>query len=166
MLREAEDATTRFSAQLMRRLAHLYERNDQAKLAAECYGYIIKKRPTDLRSHVALARYELKQDNLKGAKDLIAAARALSPTDRNVLFLLYQIAREEKDYTGAERYLEQLLTKYPDDDEARAIWSALDQVFADGYATADLATKVEGVTTLDTAAFGDEVVKRLDASAG
>ena len=119
LLREAEDATTRFSAQLMRRLAHLYERNDQSKLAAECYGYIIKKRPTDLRSHVALARYELEQDNFKDAKGLIAAARALSPTDRNVLFLLYQIAREEKDYTGAERYLEQLLTKYPDDDEAQ-----------------------------------------------
>ena len=47
--------------------------------------------------------------------------------------------------------------------EARSIWSALDQVFADGYATADLAAKADGVQTLGTAEFGDEVVKRMKA---
>ena len=43
--------------------------------------------------------------------------------------------------------------------EARTIWSALTQVFADGYATQDLAR--EGMEPLDTATFGDEVAKRL-----
>lgn len=46
-------------------------------------------------------------------------------------------------------------------EEARAVWSALEGVFADGYATADLA--VEGATVLDTAGFGDKVVERLRA---
>ncbi len=49
--------------------------------------------------------------------------------------------------------------------EARSIWSALDQVFADGYATPDLAARADGVQALDTAAFGDEVVKHLKADA-
>ena len=37
----------------------------------------------------------------------------------------------------------------------------MDAVFDDGYATPDLASGREGMTALDTAAFGDEVVKRL-----
>ena len=44
-------------------------------------------------------------------------------------------------------------------EEARAVWSALEGVFADGYATADLA--VEGAAVLDAAGFGDKVVERL-----
>ena len=48
-------------------------------------------------------------------------------------------------------------------EEAAAVWSALDAVFDDGYATPDLASGREGMTALDTAAFGDEVVKRLQA---
>ena len=44
-------------------------------------------------------------------------------------------------------------------EEARAVWSALEEVFADGYATADLAR--EGATVLATAGFGDKVVERL-----
>jgi 3-isopropylmalate dehydrogenase len=46
-------------------------------------------------------------------------------------------------------------------EEARSIWSALEQVFADGYATADLGAAVDGVQVLDTAAFGDKVVGHL-----
>ncbi len=45
--------------------------------------------------------------------------------------------------------------------EARSIWSALEQVFVDGYATVDLGAGIDGVEVLDTAAFGDKVVKRL-----
>jgi 3-isopropylmalate dehydrogenase len=45
--------------------------------------------------------------------------------------------------------------------EARSIWSALEQVFADGYATVDLGTGADGVQVLDTAAFGDKVVESL-----
>lgn len=49
--------------------------------------------------------------------------------------------------------------------EARSIWSALDQVFADGYATPDLAAMDDEVQALNTSEFGDEVVKRLKADA-
>ena len=49
-------------------------------------------------------------------------------------------------------------------DEAAAVWSALDRVFEDGYATPDLADGVDGMTAVDTTAFGDEVVKRLSDS--
>ena len=54
-----------------------------------------------------------------------------------------------------------LETSFGRGEEARAVWSALEGVFADGYATADLA--VEGATVLDTAGFGDKVVERLRA---
>ena len=47
--------------------------------------------------------------------------------------------------------------------EAAAVWSAMDAVLEEGYATPDLASGVEGMTALATAAFGDEVVKRLRA---
>ena len=47
--------------------------------------------------------------------------------------------------------------------EAAAVWSAMDAVLEEGYATPDLASGVEGMTALATAAFGDEVVKRLQA---
>ena len=52
-----------------------------------------------------------------------------------------------------------LETSFGMHEEARTIWSALTQVFADGYATQDLAR--EGMEPLDTATFGDEVAKRL-----
>lgn len=45
--------------------------------------------------------------------------------------------------------------------EARSIWSALEQVFADGYATVDLGANVDGVEILNTADFGDKVVQHL-----
>jgi len=48
-------------------------------------------------------------------------------------------------------------------EEANAVWAALEGVFADGFATVDLAEGVEGFTALDTVSFGDEVVKRLKA---
>ena len=47
--------------------------------------------------------------------------------------------------------------------EAKTIWSALEQVFVDGYATADLAR--EGTTVVTTAEFGDKVVERLTLEA-
>lgn len=46
-------------------------------------------------------------------------------------------------------------------EEARAVWAALEGVFADGYATRDLGAEAGDVKTIDTASFGDEVVKRL-----
>ena len=49
-------------------------------------------------------------------------------------------------------------------EEAQAVWAALEQVFADGYATADLAATADGVKALSTAEFGDAVVKRLVAT--
>ena len=45
-------------------------------------------------------------------------------------------------------------------EEARAIWAALEGVFAEGFATADLGGG-EGAKLLDTASFGDKVVERL-----
>ena len=46
--------------------------------------------------------------------------------------------------------------------EARTVWKALEQVFAEGYATRDLGSEAKSdVKILDTASFGDEVVKRL-----
>jgi 3-isopropylmalate dehydrogenase len=50
-------------------------------------------------------------------------------------------------------------------DEARSVWNALEQVFADGYATPDLAAQAEGYQSLGTSDFGDEVVKRLGVTA-
>ena len=47
--------------------------------------------------------------------------------------------------------------------EARSVWKALDDVFADGYATTDLAA--EGATVLNTTEFGDAVVERLAVGA-
>ena len=49
--------------------------------------------------------------------------------------------------------------------EARSIWSALEQVFADGYATVDLGANVDGVEILNTADFGDKVVQHLNMRA-
>ena len=46
-------------------------------------------------------------------------------------------------------------------DESRAIWSALEQVFAEGYATADLGGGGDNVQIINTASFGDKVVQRL-----
>ena len=48
-------------------------------------------------------------------------------------------------------------------DESRAIWSALEQVFAEGYATADLGGGGDNVQIIDTASFGDRVEQRLTA---
>ena len=47
--------------------------------------------------------------------------------------------------------------------EARSVWKALEDVFADGYATTDLAA--EGATGLNTTQFGDAVVERLAVGA-
>lgn len=47
--------------------------------------------------------------------------------------------------------------------EARSVWKALEDVFADGYATTDLAA--EGATVLTTTQFGDAVVERLAVAA-
>ncbi len=47
--------------------------------------------------------------------------------------------------------------------QARTIWAALEQVFIDGYVTADLAR--DGDTVLNTAEFGDKVVERLTPEA-
>lgn len=52
-----------------------------------------------------------------------------------------------------------LETSFGMTEEARAIWSALEGVFADGFATADLGG--EGAVVLDTGAFGDKVVEKL-----
>ena len=54
-----------------------------------------------------------------------------------------------------------LETSFAMDREARAVWAALEQVFAQGYATADLAGKGAGMQVLGTQAFGDKVVASL-----
>ncbi|NKB70136.1 MAG: 3-isopropylmalate dehydrogenase [Candidatus Latescibacteria bacterium] len=51
------------------------------------------------------------------------------------------------------------------ENEARAVWAAVEQVFADGYVTPDLAGQSSDLQILGTEAFGDKVVEslRLDA---
>ena len=56
-----------------------------------------------------------------------------------------------------------LETSFGLSEESRMVWSALEQVFADGYATPDLANQGAGFKALSTSDFGDEVVKRLTA---
>ncbi len=45
--------------------------------------------------------------------------------------------------------------------EGRAIWAAMERVFADGYATTDLAARAAGMQVLNTAEFGDKVAEQL-----
>ena len=46
-------------------------------------------------------------------------------------------------------------------DEAKAVWAAMQGVFADGYSTADLSKPGSGVTMISTEQFGDKVVEKL-----
>ena len=45
--------------------------------------------------------------------------------------------------------------------EAKNVWSAMQDVFADGYSTADLSKPGSGVTMISTVEFGDKVVEKL-----
>ena len=47
--------------------------------------------------------------------------------------------------------------------EAKLIWSAMQSVFSDGYTTPDLAAGNSGDKIIGTDAFGDRVVKKLEA---
>ena len=48
-------------------------------------------------------------------------------------------------------------------DEAKNVWGAMQDVFADGFSTADLSKPGSGVNMISTEAFGDKVVEKLRA---
>ncbi len=48
------------------------------------------------------------------------------------------------------------------DDQAQRIWRAMRKVFADGFATPDLAGRIPGGTAISTSEFGDKVVQALE----
>ncbi len=50
-------------------------------------------------------------------------------------------------------------------DEARAVWDAMQSVFADGFSTSDLSKPSAGVTMISTSDFGDKVVEFLKSRA-
>jgi 3-isopropylmalate dehydrogenase len=46
-------------------------------------------------------------------------------------------------------------------DEAKAVWQAMQSVFAAGYSTGDLSKSGPGITLLSTTEFGDKVIESL-----
>ena len=46
-------------------------------------------------------------------------------------------------------------------DEAKAVWQAMQSVFAAGYSTGDLSKPGSGITLLSTTEFGDKVIESL-----
>ncbi|SMN01167.1 3-isopropylmalate dehydrogenase [uncultured Candidatus Thioglobus sp.] len=48
-------------------------------------------------------------------------------------------------------------------DEAANVWAAMQEVFTDGYSTADLSKLDSSVTMISTNEFGDKVVGKLRA---
>jgi 3-isopropylmalate dehydrogenase len=46
-------------------------------------------------------------------------------------------------------------------DEAKAVWQAMQSVFAAGYSTGDLSKAGSGITLLSTTEFGDKVIESL-----
>jgi 3-isopropylmalate dehydrogenase len=46
-------------------------------------------------------------------------------------------------------------------EEAKHVWDAMQNVFADGYSTADLSKPGSGITMISTNEFGDKVVEKL-----
>jgi 3-isopropylmalate dehydrogenase len=45
--------------------------------------------------------------------------------------------------------------------EAKNVWTAMQEVFGDGFSTADLSKPGSGVTMISTVEFGDKVVEKL-----
>ncbi len=48
--------------------------------------------------------------------------------------------------------------------EAQMVWDAMQRLFADGYSTADLGARSQGIQRVSTDEFGDRVISRLEAA--